>query len=151
MACPKVTKIRVEYSDGSAREAIGEDADKIMSHWCNCEVMASIHGMKQWAGPCLKEVEKPYSIKCDLCKKLKIRDGGGDVVKTFKYSVNKKKTRKVRTVCLDCWKKERDGRPSEMTLTAEEVVAIRKHKGKKPSKAFVKAKLRAIKAGKCKR
>ena len=40
---------------------------------------------------------------------------------------------------------------SEMTLTAEEVAAIRKHKGKRPSKVFVKAKLRAIKAGKCKR
>ena len=94
MAGVKATKIMVEYSDGSAREAVGDDAGKIMDHWCNCEVMASIHGQKEWAGPYLKEVKQ---------------------------------------------------RPSEMTLTAKELVAIRKHKGKRPSKVFVKAKLRAIK------
>ena len=41
--------------------------------------------------------------------------------------------------------KEVKPKPSEMTLTAKELVAIRKHKGKRPSKVFVKAKLRAIK------
>ena len=47
--------------------------------------------------------------------------------------------------------KEVKQKASEMVLTAEEVAAIRKHKGRRPSKAFVKAKLRAIKAGRCKR
>ena len=55
---PKVTKIRVDYSDGSAREAVGDDADKIMEHWNGLEQFAWIHNMT-YSGPCLEEVQKP--------------------------------------------------------------------------------------------
>ena len=89
---PKVIKIRVEYSDGSVREAVDSAAAKIMDHWNGLEQFAFIHN-RTYSGPVLEEVKQ---------------------------------------------------KPSEMTLTADEVAAIRKHKGKRPSPAFVKAKLRAI-------
>ena len=58
---PKVTKIRVEYDDGSAKEAIGDDANKIMEHWNAAEFMLYNHG-QTYGGPCLEEVA-PLGLK----------------------------------------------------------------------------------------
>ena len=51
-------KIRVEYEDGSIKEASGEHAAEIMKWWESCETMAFIHGMK-FTGTPLQEVKKP--------------------------------------------------------------------------------------------
>lgn len=61
MSDVKATKITIEYEDGSIKEAVGEDAGKIMEHWVNCEVFWSIHGF-EYKGPCLKEI-KPKEEK----------------------------------------------------------------------------------------
>lgn len=54
---PKVTKIRIEYEDGTAKQASGDAAEKIMAWWENGEIMNSIHG-SHFTGKCLEEVKK---------------------------------------------------------------------------------------------
>ena len=53
----KVIKIRVEYEDGTIKEAEGQDADAIMKWWNSCELMAFVHG-SEFKGNPLKEVKK---------------------------------------------------------------------------------------------
>jgi hypothetical protein len=55
-------KIRIEYEDGSVKEAIGEDAEKILQHWSNCEFFWANHGF-EYSGPCLQEVKGPKKPK----------------------------------------------------------------------------------------
>jgi len=63
---PKVTKIRIEYDNGSIKEAVGEDANTIMDSWNSLQFMAQNHGQK-YSGPFMKEVGK---IKPQLIKEV---------------------------------------------------------------------------------
>jgi len=57
-----VTKIRIEYSDGSVKESSGADAEKIMSWWNSCETMMIVHG-HSFAGTPLREVKSKKKSK----------------------------------------------------------------------------------------
>jgi hypothetical protein len=58
MSDTKAKLIRIEYDDGSVKEAVGEDAAKIMDHWIDCELFLANHGFA-YSGPCLQETTLP--------------------------------------------------------------------------------------------
>ena len=70
MSDAKVKKIRLEYEDGSVREAKGEDADKIWKHIQGTEDFWFIHGFV-YDGPCMKEIKKAKKPKSEPEKMIK--------------------------------------------------------------------------------
>jgi hypothetical protein len=67
MSDTKAKLIRIEYEDGSVREAVGEFAAKIMDHWIDCELFCANHGFL-YSGPCLSEVRSPKKENEDPAK-----------------------------------------------------------------------------------
>ena len=53
---PEVTKIRIEYADGTVKEASGPNAEEIYAWWIGGEMMQYIHGVL-YNGPTLEEVK----------------------------------------------------------------------------------------------